>query len=75
MATARHLAIAAELLRNAGVPSDRLPYTPEFEELYDRFCTAAGREVDRHTMWLTFVDARKRGLVGGLRRRRHTPKD
>lgn len=74
MAIARHLTIAVDLLRNARVRGDRLPYTPEFEELYDRFCAAAGREVDRHTIWLTFVDARKRGLVGGWRRRRRAPK-
>lgn len=71
MAIARHLEIAAQLLRDHDVPpSDRLPYTPEFDTFRARFIHLLGREITCCVVWRAIVDARKRGLVGALRRRR-----
>lgn len=71
MATARHLEIAVQLLRDPTVPpSDRLPYTPEFEALRLRFAERLGKEISSRQVWLALIDARKRGLVGASRRRR-----
>ncbi len=30
---------------------DRLPYTPEFDRLLERFNADTGRNLDRHTLW------------------------
>ncbi len=43
MAIARHLEIAAQLLQEPNVPpSDRLPYSPEFDAFCLRFCRPPG---------------------------------
>ena len=67
---ARYLDIAVELLTTTGVPSDRLPYTESFEEIYARFNEIAGVELSRHEVWWYLVGARKRGLGRATRRRR-----
>jgi hypothetical protein len=70
MAAARLLEIAAQMLREPNVPpSDRLPYTPEFDVLCIRFSQLLGRECSPHEVWEAVVSARKRGLVGPSRRR------
>ena len=74
MATSsRHLEIAARLLRDpAFPPSDRLPYTPEYDAFCLRFSEHFGREVSHKEVWESVVGARKRGLVGPTRRRRRS---
>jgi hypothetical protein len=75
MAIARHLEIAAQMLREPNVPpSDRLPYTPEFDALRSRFSDLRGRDISCHEVWEALVSARKRGLVGASRRRRRSVK-
>ncbi len=75
MAIARHLELAAQLLREPNVPPlDRLAYTPMFEELRTRFSALIGRDASPLEYWRVSLDARKRGLVGGLRRRRRSAK-
>ncbi len=69
---ARHLEIAAQMLRESDVPpSDQLPYSPEFDVFRTRFCDRLGREVSYRDVWKAVLNARKRGLVGASRRRRH----
>ena len=71
MIVARHLEIAAQILREPDVPpSDRLPYTPEFDALRKRFSELLGREISYREAWEAIVSARKRGMVGASRRRR-----
>jgi hypothetical protein len=73
MIVARHLEIAAQILREPDVPpSDRLPYTPEFEALRAHFSVLLGREISCREVWEAIVSARKRGLVGASRRRRRS---
>jgi hypothetical protein len=73
MVIARHLEIAAQMLRDPNVPpSDRLPYTPEFDALRARFSDLLGREISCHEVWEALVSARKRGLVWSSRRRRRS---
>jgi hypothetical protein len=75
MAIARHLEIAAQLLREPNVPPlDRVAYTPLFDELRDRFSALTGQDVSSLYYWRVSLDARKRGLVGTLRRRRRSAK-
>jgi hypothetical protein len=69
MITPKQLATAARLAAESGLPLDRLPYTDEFESLYERFVVLTGAACSRHQCWWALVDARKRGLVGSLRRR------
>ena len=70
MIPSRHLKIAAQLLRELNLPpSDRLPYTPEFEIFHCEFLETLGHEIPRSEVWEAIVGARKRGLVGSTRRR------
>lgn len=70
MAVARLLDIASQLLSQADVPVDRLPYTEAFEVIYRRFLEMYGRDISRHDVWWSFLDARKRGRGRASRRRR-----
>jgi hypothetical protein len=73
MAITRHLDIAAKLLKEPDVPpSDRLPYSPEFDTFQARFAQLIGRETTSREVWEAIVGARKRGLVGASRRRRRS---
>jgi hypothetical protein len=69
MAIARHLEVAAQLLKEQDFPpSDRLPYTPEFDIFRARFIQLIGRDAPSREVWEAIVGARKRGLVGASRR-------
>ena len=49
-----------------GVPTDRLPYSPEFEELYHRVLTSTGAPLGRSDCWRLLAKARKRGWLPRL---------
>ncbi len=49
-----------------GVPTDRLPYTPEFEALHDSVESSTGAALDRGECWRLLTLARKRGLLPRL---------
>jgi hypothetical protein len=68
------LKLAATLVAKSILPLDRLPYTDEFEPLYQEFVRAIGHPRTRHEVWWCMVDARKRGLVGPMRRRPRPPR-
>lgn len=70
MASLNQLQKAADLIRLSPKPIDRLPYTPEFDELHLRFEQEIGVTCSPHYFWWCLVDARKRGLVGPSKRRR-----
>lgn len=53
--------LAWTLLRDCDVPRDRLPYTPEFEALYEIFLARGGRRIDRATFWRLLSSAAKQG--------------
>jgi hypothetical protein len=72
---AKHTQIAAQILKESHVPpSDQLPYSPEFNAFRIRFCKLLGREITYRDVWKTILNARKRGIVGASRRRRHVGK-
>ena len=56
MVSARHLEIAAQLLREPNVPpSDRLPYSPEFDPFCARFFDGLGRDSSRQDVWEAII--------------------
>ena len=63
-------AVARKLLEACPVSRDRLPYTSDFEQLYDAFRNATGRQIERDVFWRLLSSAAKQG---GLAKRRHRP--
>lgn len=57
------LSTLAECYRRRGVAADRLPYTEEFERLYDEVQRKTGTALTRAELWRTLVNARKRGAL------------
>lgn len=53
--------LAWTLLRDCDMPRDRLPYTPEFETLYECFLARSGRQIDRAAFWRLLSSAAKQG--------------
>ncbi len=70
MAIAHYIEIAAGLLAESKYPLDRLPYTTNFDVLYQRFNQLSGKEHSKHEVWWYLLDARKRGRSRSARRRR-----
>jgi len=73
MAVDRKIEIAARLAVDLPVSIDRLPRNPAFEEYHSQFEAALGHPCDQEESWLSLLAARKRGLIGPLRRRRNIP--
>lgn len=61
-------AIAFALLKACQIPRDRLPYTPDFERLYEEFRRQSGRDIDRCVFWRLLASAAKRGGLARQRR-------
>ena len=70
MPSRKEIEIAAQIARTSTVPLDRLPYTEQFEILYQAFCDQLKREITQHDFWQALLSARKRGLVGSRRKRK-----
>lgn len=54
---------------------DILPYTPEFESLYQEYVRVIAKPCSRSECWHTFLHLRKRGMLGRGRRRRRKSAD
>ncbi len=70
MAASRLIDVASQLLVQAELPLDRLPYTDAFEEIYKEFKELVGRDLPRHQVWWALLHARKSGRGRTSRRRR-----
>jgi hypothetical protein len=65
--TALLLALA-ECYRRQGVAADQLPYTEEFEQLFDEVQRQMGLALTRAEFWRLLASARKRGALPRLAR-------
>ena len=74
MISSRLLQIAAELARRSPMPLDQLPYTPEFAQIHKEFVRISGSPHTEQECWQTLIGARKRGMVGSLRRHSSAPR-
>ena len=73
MAIAQRLRIAAQVIKEFGVPIDRLPYTPTFAAVSERFRSLSESvELTDQEVWQNLLGARKCGLVGASKRQRRT---
>ena len=54
-----HVRLLLNLLGKKGITSDRLPYSPEFEDILRRFEHQANRPVSRQEAWWAILNARK----------------
>lgn len=50
-----------------GVPTDRLPYTADFDRLYEAVVASTGCDITRAECWRLVTTARKRGKLPRLR--------
>ncbi len=64
MLTHRELEIAVEMAHSSLVPIDQLPYTPEFDRLYQAYTNRLGRPVTQSHFWRALTNVRKKGMVG-----------
>ena len=55
--------LIAALYDGCGVPADSLPYTPEFDALFDKFVDETGVELSRHYFWRAICGLRKAGRL------------
>ena len=62
------VSVLAEEYERCGLAADRLPYTDEFEALYQSVTTRTGAPLARSEMWQLVTNARKRGALPRLRR-------
>jgi hypothetical protein len=56
----------AECYRRQGVAADQLPYTDEFNRLYEAVLSQTGASLTRVEIWRLLANARKRGVLPGL---------
>lgn len=68
--TPNEMAAARQLLEASPIPRDRLPYTPEFEEMYERFRPFAMGDVSRSEFWRLLMSAAKKGGLAKFKRNR-----
>jgi len=52
--------------REINVPADALPYTSDFELLYEHACNCSGAKLSRAQMWRRVCHLRKKGLLPRL---------
>lgn len=63
------LRIAAEVAQMSSVPLDRLPYTEEFDRLWEEFVRKADFPYTRAEVFQSLLSVRKRGMLPYRRRR------
>lgn len=51
--------IIADLYTETARTVDDLPYTAEFDAMYDQFRSYTGRDIGRHDFWKTLANLRK----------------
>jgi hypothetical protein len=61
------LLVLAECYQHLGVAADRLPYTEEFEQLYEEVLGRTGVGLTRAELWRMLANARKRGALPRVR--------
>jgi hypothetical protein len=54
----RMLEVAAQVLRVCP-PLDRLPYTPEWDKVYEEFVNLYGRPISQSECWACLIHVRK----------------
>jgi len=54
-----HRNMLAEIYAESGATVDDLPYTDEFENLYEAFVRRTGRSISRHSFWKALAGLRK----------------
>ena len=62
------LSALADCYRRQGVAADQLPYTEEFERLWEDVQGRTGTALTRATFWRLLANARKRGMLPRLTR-------
>jgi hypothetical protein len=66
-----HKEMLVELYERTRKTVDELPYTEEFERLYESFLQRSGLNLNRHGVWRALSSCRKASL---LARKQRTPK-
>jgi hypothetical protein len=56
---AEQLNLLCDLYAEANRTLDDLPYTPEFDDLYQQFCEETALDTDRHSVWKALCNCRK----------------
>ena len=51
--------IIVDLYAATGRTVDDLPYTDEFDTMFDQFCSSTGRGISRHEFWKALANLRK----------------
>ena len=51
--------IIADLYTATGRTVDDLPYTAEFDAMFDQFRSSTGRDIGRHEFWKALANLRK----------------
>ncbi len=51
--------IITDLYAATGKTVDDLPYTAEFDNMFDQFCSITGRDIGRHDFWKALANLRK----------------
>ena len=62
------LSTVAECYRRQGVAADQLPYTEDFERLWEEVQRRTGAALTRAEFWRLLANARKRGALPRLTR-------
>jgi hypothetical protein len=60
------LCTLTECYQRQGVATDQLPYTEEFERLYEEVQRRTGGTLSRAEVWRLLANARKRGALPRL---------
>lgn len=66
-----HHVLLAKLYQEAGVPLDRLAYTPEFDDLHVRFCALSRIGATRKCVWDQLVTLRKSNHLTKIGRKKN----
>jgi hypothetical protein len=64
----RSVSVLAECYRRLGVAADQLPYTEEFDRLFEEVQSQTGAALTRAEFWRLLANARKRGALPRLTR-------
>jgi hypothetical protein len=60
----RHKQVIIDLYARQHRPTDDLPYSKEFDDMYLRFIANTATTPDRHTFWKAVCNLRKNGKLG-----------
>ena len=63
-----HHLLLSKLYQEAGVPLDRLPYTPQFEQLHAQFCAQSRMSAALQEVWEQLWKLRKSNHLAKIRK-------